>query len=269
MAGMYPMFRTPMLKTLYDKRWVVLAWCLAAFLMNLVIVLIFPDFKNPQLVEALKSLPDSLEAFAGSLDIGTIDKYLDSQVFFNNGSFIFWILGISLGVNLLSTDEDNGTLETTLSTKISRSRLYIEKFIAMALIFAAVNVAATLGIYLALQFINESVSILRLGQATLMLFMFTLLLGAFSFGVGAATGKKNLSIGIPTLTLVTMFLVSAFAISVDWMKNWDKGTWNYYYSNGQTVLNGINYYHFLVLAVSIVMFFVIGILFFNKRDIGR
>ena len=134
------MFRTPALKTLYDKRWVILAWSLGAFIMNLVIVIIFPDFKNPQLVEAFKSLPESLQAFSGSLDIGTISKYLDSQVFFNNGSFIFWILGISIGVNLLSTDEDRGTLETTLATKISRSRLYTEKFIAMLFIFFAVNV---------------------------------------------------------------------------------------------------------------------------------
>ena len=53
------MFRTPVLKTLYDKRWVILAWSIAAFAMNLLITWIFPDFKNPQLVEVFKSLPES------------------------------------------------------------------------------------------------------------------------------------------------------------------------------------------------------------------
>ena len=263
------MFRTPALKTLYDKRWVILAWSMAAFAMNLMITWIFPDFKNPQLVEVFKSLPKSLQAFAGSLDIGTIDKYLDSQVFFNNGSFIFWILGISLGVNLLVSDEDKGTLETTLSTKISRSRLYIEKFIAMVLIFLVVIVASTLGIWLALVIINEPVSAVRLIQATVMLFVFTVLLGAFSFGVGGLSGRKNLAIGIPTLTLVVMFLVYSFSQTIKWMKNWDKFTWNYYYAHNQTVINGISYRDFSVMLISLTVFFIIGIIFFNRRDLKQ
>jgi ABC-2 type transport system permease protein len=263
------MFRTPALKTLYDKRWVILAWSLGAFIMNLVIVIIFPDFKNPQLVEAFKSLPESLQAFSGSLDIGTISKYLDSQVFFNNGSFIFWILGISIGVNLLSTDEDRGTLETTLATKISRSRLYTEKFIAMLFIFFAVNVVSTLGIWSALFIIHEPVSAVRLVQATFMLFIFTALLGSFSFGMGAATGKKGLSIGVPSLTLVAMFLLYTFSQSVDWLKNWDKITWNYYYSRGQTIINGIHYVDLIILLLSILLFFILGIVFLNKRDLQK
>lgn len=263
------MFRLPTLKTLYDKRWVILAWSLAAFVMNLLITWIFPDFKNPQLIEVFKSLPQSLQAFAGNLDIGTIDKYLDSQVFFNNGSFIFWILGISMGVNLLVSDEDKGTLETTLSTKISRSRLYVEKLIAMILIFLLVNVASTLGIWLALFIIHEPVNAIRLIQATIMLFAFTCLLGAFSFGTGALSGKKNLAIGVPTLTLVVMFLVYSFSQTIKWMKNWDKFTWNYYYAHNQTVIKGISYRDLSVLIVSALIFLIIGIIIFNKRDLRQ
>lgn len=263
------MFRTPFLKTIYDKRWVILAWSLAAFAMNLIITWIFPDFKNPQLVEVFKSLPQTLQAFAGNMDIGTIEKYLDSQVFFNNGSFIFWILGISLGVNLLVSDEDRGTLETSLSTKISRSRLYTEKFIAMALIFLVVNIASTLGIWLAIAIINEPVNAVRLIQATAMLFIYTVMLGSFSFAVGALSGRKNLAIGIPTLSIVIMFLVYTFSQTIKWMKNWDKGTWNYYYSHGQTVIKGIDYTDIAVLVVSIIVFFVIGIIFFKRRDLKQ
>jgi ABC-2 type transport system permease protein len=263
------MFRLPSLKTLYDKRWVILAWSLAAFVMNLLITWIFPDFKNPQLVEVFKSLPQSLQAFAGSLDIGTIDKYLDSQVFFNNGSFIFWILGISIGVNLLVSDEDKGTIETTLSTKISRCRLYVEKLIAMILIFLLVNVASTLGIWLALFVIHEPVNAIRLIQASVMLFVFTCLLGAFSFGTGAMSGKKNLAIGVPTLTLVAMFLVYSFSQTIKWMKNWDKFTWNYYYAHNQTVIKGISYIDLSVLIVSTLVFLIIGIIIFNKRDLRQ
>ncbi len=263
------MFRTPTLKTLYDKRWVILAWSLGAFAMNMLITWIFPDFKNPQLIEVFKSLPESLQAFSGSLDIGTIQKYLDSQVFFNNGSFIFWILGISIGVNLMASDEDKGTLETALATKASRSRLYVEKFLAMLFIFLIVSVASTLGIWLALFIIHEPVNAIRLIQATFMLFVFTCLLGSFSFGIGALSGRKNLAIGVPTLALVVMFLVYTFSQTIKWMKNWDKFTWNYYYAHNQTVMNGISYRDLSVLIISTAIFFVAGIIFFNKRDLRK
>ena len=205
------MFRSPFLKTLYDKRWVILAWSLGAFIMNLVIVWIFPDFKDPRLNDAFKNLPETLQAFAGSLDINTIEKYVDSQVFFNNGSIIFWILGISIGVNLFATEEDRGTLETTLATKIPRGRLYFEKFLAMIAIFTVVNLAGLAAIWLASVIIHEPISVLRLFQAGAVLLLFTTLLGSFSFGVGAMTGRKNLAIGLPVVTLVAMFLLYTFA----------------------------------------------------------
>ena len=137
------------------------------------------------------------------------------------------------------------------------------------MIFLVVNAAGALAIWTGLQIINESVSFLRLAQATLMLFVFTCLLGAFSFSVGALSGKKNLAIGIPTLTLVIMFLVYTFSQTVDWMKNWDKFTWNYYYANGQTVIKGISYWDLSVLIISFVVFFVVGIILFNKRDLVK
>lgn len=261
------MFRTPFLKTLYDKRWVILAWSLGAFIMNLIVVWIFPDFKDPKLNEAFKSLPDTLQAFAGSLDINTIEKYLDSQVFFNNGSIIFWILGISIGVNLFATEEDRGTLETSLATKITRGRLYFEKFMAMIAIFVVVNIIGLLGILVSVRIINESVNLLRIAQAGAVLLLYTTLLGAFSFGVGAVTGRKNLAIGVPVVTLVAMFLLFTFSQSVDWLKGWDKATWNYFYSHGRTVINGIDYSDMSVLVVSILVFALAGWLVFRKRDL--
>lgn len=261
------MFKSPFLKTFYDKRWVILAWSLGALIMNLVVVWIFPDFKDPRLTEAFKSLPQSLQAFAGSLDINTIEKYLDSQVFFNNGSVIFWILGISIGVNLFATEEDRGTLETTLATKIPRGRLYFEKALAMAAIFLVVNLVGLAGIWIATVVIHENVSILRLLQAGAVLWLFTILLGAFSFGVGAVTGRKNLAIGIPVVTLVAMFLLYSFSQSVKWLKGWDKATWNYFYAHGQTVMKGIDYSDMAVLAISAAVFLIAGWLVFRKRDL--
>lgn len=261
------MFRTPFLKTLYDKRWVILAWSLGALVMNLVVVWIFPDFKDPKLNDAFKSLPESLQAFAGSLDINTIEKYMDSQVFFNNGSMIFWILGISIGVNLFATEEDKGTLETSLSTKITRGRLYFEKFMAMLVIFIIVSLVGLLGIWVATSIIREPINILRLFQAGAVLWLYTALLGAFSFGLGAITGRKNIAIGLPVVTLVAMFLLYSFSQSVDWLKGWDKATWNYFYAHGRTFINGIDYSDMSVLLISTVVFALAGWLVFRKRDL--
>jgi ABC-type transport system involved in multi-copper enzyme maturation permease subunit len=140
---------------------------------------------------------------------------------------------------------------------------------AMIAIFLIVNIVGLLAILVAFQIINESVSLLRLVQAGAVLLIYTTLLGSFSFSLGAVTGRKNLAIGLPVVTLVAMFLLFTFSQSVKWLKGWDKATWNYFYSHGQTVIKGIDYTDMSVLLISILAFTIIGWLVFRKRDLRK
>lgn len=263
------MFKTVTTKTLYDKRWAILAWGIGFAATILFIVVLFPSFKDPQITQAFEKLPKELQSISGSFDINTIDKYLDAQVFFNNATFILIILGISMGVSLLASEEDKGTLETVLATPITRTRLYFEKLLSLILISVAVVVTGIIGTALGLLIIGEWVSIVRLGQTTLMLLIFTLLYGTFAFGIGAATGSKRLAITIPTVVTVGMYILYTFSFAVKQLKGWEKLTWNYYFTNSKVIINGINYVDMSVLLMFIAIFTFAGWYWFRKRDINQ
>ncbi len=263
------MFKTVTTKSLYDKRWMMLAWSLGVLVLVVFVVLLFPDFgKNNQISEQLQKLPESLQAISGSFDINTIEKYLDSQVFFNNLTFLFVILGIGFGVNALATEEDKGTLERVLATPVGKVRFFAEKFAVGAIIFAVVCVVAGIGVIVGTALVNEHVSIVRVVQACINLWIFTLVFGTLALAVGAITGRKNLSIAIPTALVVAMYILYTFAQSVKWLKGWDKLTINYYYADSHVVVKGINFGDLLVMVAVIAILFVAGIVVFKNRDIN-
>ncbi len=263
------MFKFVTTKTLYDKRWAILAWSLGFAATIIFIVVLFPSFKDPQITQAFEKLPEELQSISGSFDINTIDKYLDAQVFFNNATFILIILGISLGVSLLASEEDKGTLETALSTPVSRTRFYFEKLLALGIISLTVVFVGMLGTVVGLLIIGEWVSIVRLAQTTLMLMIFTLLYGSFALSVGAISGSKRMAITIPTVVTVAMYILYTFSFAVSQLKGWEKLTWNYYFTNSKVVVNGINYVDLSVLLVFIAIFTFAGWYRFRKRDISQ
>ncbi len=263
------MFKYTTTKTLYDKRWAILAWGLGFAITIVFIVVLFPSFKDPQITEAFEKLPKELQSISGSFDINTIDKYLDAQVFFNNATFILIILGISMGVSLLVSEEDRGTLETLLSAPISRTRLYLEKLLSLAIISLIVVLFGMLGTIVGLLIVGEWVSMVRLVQTTLMLIVFTLLYGTFALSIGAITGSKRLAITIPTVTTVAMYIIYTFSFAVKQLNGWEKLTWNYYFTNSKVIVNGINYVDLSILMLFIGIFIFAGWYWFRDRDISQ
>ncbi len=262
------MFNSIVSKTLYDKRAMILAWSLGVFALNLFVVVLFAEFgRNSALQEQYRSLPASLQAFTGSLGIDTISRYLSSLLYFNNATMLLWIMAIGYGVNAIVGEEERGTLETTLATRVSKMRFYSQKLAAGMIIFAIVNIVGLIAIWIGLALISESMDPIRLLQATLMLWIYTALLGVFALAVGAATGRKSLTIGITTVTIAIMLIVYTFSQSVSWMKGFELITWNYYYAHPQTVINGLNFTDLAVLVGSIVAIYGLGYILFKARDI--
>ncbi len=264
------MFNSIISKTLYDNRAMILAWSLGIFALNLFVVVLFVEFgKNSALQEQYRSLPVSLQAFTGSLDFSTVSKYLSSQLYFNNATMLLWIMAIGYGVNAIAGEEQRGTLETTLATRVSKMRFYSQKLAAGMIIFAIVNIVGLIAVWVGLGLISESMDPIRLLQATMMLWVYTSLLGAFSLAVGAATGRKSLTIGITIATIAIMLIVYTFSQSVSWMKGFEFITWNYYYAHAQTVINGINVTDLAVLIGSMVAVYGLGYTLFKARDISN
>src|SRR5690242_9657286 len=132
------MLKNIFLKTLFEKRWMMLWWALSSVGLTIFIILFFPSLRD-SFGEALKNIPDSMRSLVGNAsDYQTLAGYVNIQVF-QQMIFLPIILGIILATGLLAGDENDGTLQTLLTYPVSRTKVYLHKLAAATAIVGVVT----------------------------------------------------------------------------------------------------------------------------------
>lgn len=262
------MLKTVFFKTLYEKRWMTLMWCVGVAAMAFLMVLFYPSFKEGGFDEALKSLPKSFQGLVGSLaSLKTVPGYISQQVFALRIPLLALIMSIMLFSGLLAGDEGSGTLQTLLVQPVSRLRVYAEKFLAGAVISLAVCSGAIFGILGGLAIIHESMGFGRLLESVVGVWLLTLLFGALAFALGAITGKRGLAGGAAGLFAFSAYLITSFVPNVSGLTTIEKLSPFHYYNSPAIAVNGLNGRNvFIMLAATFVLVVVAGVIF-KRRDI--
>lgn len=257
-------------KTLYDKRWFVVGWSLGLAFLGFVMMTFYPAFNDTNgLDELLKNIPPALQGLVGDLaNLKTVSGYLGGQLFEIRMTIIMIVMAIILALSLTATEEDKGQLRTLLATPLSRVRIVVEKWFALAFILAVCVASVIVGIYLGVWSIGETADldvILRLVGASWVL---ALAIGSVVFGVGLATGKRGLTMAVGTGVAVGSFLLSTFAKAVDWLEPYAPLALTHYFQAETIAREGVQWADIAVLAVVSLIMLVIALVCFRGRDVG-
>ncbi|MEO8785355.1 MAG: ABC transporter permease subunit [Candidatus Saccharimonadales bacterium] len=257
-------------KTIYDKRWFLLAWCIGLALMAFVTMAFFPYFKNAGFDQVINGLPKSLQGFLGqAASYKTVPGYVDEQIFAMRMPMLTLIMVIVLYIGIGVGDENRGTLETLLSQPVSRQQVYWQRFWAGCLITGLACLAIGLGVWLSFPTIHGSMSISRLLQACLACWLLTMVFGALTYAVGAISGKRSLTIGLASIVAFASYLVSSMAPAVHKLAAAQKFTVFYYYDKPTVALHGLRTTNLAVMVVTILVLASAGALVFQHRDLQR
>src|SRR3990167_9610802 len=189
------MLRSIFAKTLYEKRWAMLWWSLAMVVTTVLIVVLFPTFKD-SFGQSLQNVPESMKSILGeAADYQKIEGFIELQVLMQMVFFTI-IYAVILGTGLIAGEENQGTLETLLTNPVNRTRVYFEKFAASAVILAVVSFSMFFAIWLGAEMIGESINLWRLFQATFMMWLLTMVFDVLGFALGAITGRRGVSGGV-------------------------------------------------------------------------
>lgn len=260
------MLKNTFLKTLYEKRWSALIWSLSLFAMVVLVMVLFPTFKE-SLGESLKDVPDSVKAFLG--DAETYQKvtgYLDIQVFAQM-VFMTIIFGVILGTGLIAGDEGEGTLQTLLSYPISRTRVYVQKLLALLALTGAVSLVIMAGAYLGVLLVGESVNLVNLFWATFMLWLVTLVFSLLGYALGAITGRRGLAGALAGGLAFVSLLITSLAEGVAALRGVNKLSPFNYFNKPSALEAGLQAGDMLILVIICTVFAVAGYLLFIKRDV--
>lgn len=262
------MLQSVFLKTLFDKRWSTLIWFAVIAAFSLLVVTLFPTFKE-SFGEALKNTPESLQSLLGNAsDYQNINGYIDIQVI-NQMVFLTLIMSIIMGTALLSGEETNGTLQSLLAQPISRTRVYFSKLLAMCVLLLISCTGIFLGTYVGALLVGEAGNLNsgRLLLATAMTWVITLLFGILAYAVGAVTGKRGVSGIIAGFLAFTTFMITTLAGTAEVLKSINYISPFKYFNTPSIMKTGLETNNLLILTAGIVAMAAIGWFVFRKRDI--
>lgn len=257
-------------KTLRDKRWFTLGWLLGFALLSLLMTLFYPAMHADGVLDTLtQKLPKGFESLVGNLAyLQHFSTYLAAQLFDIRGSIFAGIVAIIIGLSLSVGDEDRGYLRTLLALPIGRTRLLIEKWLAMAVIMALIVTGMLVTIYVAAPTIGESVDgwwLLRL-VAGQWLVMFAI--GSLVFAAGIASGKRAVATIVGIIVVVAGFILATFGPSVDWLKDYDVLSLYHYFPATDIATTGFAVRDLLVLGSCIIVPTILAYVAFRRRDIN-
>jgi ABC-2 type transport system permease protein len=179
-----------LVKTLWDQRRSLGWWSLG--LVAVVAVYVLP-YRQYMASGVVNNNPDSALYEALGYDASP-PGYLQGTVFALLGPLLVLMMAVSTGTRAVAGDEEAGTLDLLLAHPVSRTRLVLERFGALAaavawlgLVFWAATVAAVAAADL-------GVGTGRIAAATAGLVLLALDFGSVALAAGARSGRRGLTL---------------------------------------------------------------------------
>lgn len=256
-------------KTLFDYRRAVFGWSFGVFLLVLMYASIYPSIGgNQDFDELLQSLPEAFKPLLGEAGFfSTPAGFINGEFFSLTFPLIIGILSIIIGSAIISKEEETGTIELLLSRPVSRSKLLCQKVLGMQLVTGFITLAGWLGMVAGRMVVDEFD--VDLGRAFAVTLMVLLLGWVFGFLALLVTTLKGRGIGAGTagVVFIVSYVVSTFAASVKWLDTIQPFSLFEYYKSDQIFLNGLNWWHVLLMALLLTACYVATHIAFTNRDV--
>jgi ABC-2 type transport system permease protein len=266
------MLRNVALKSLRDIRRSFLWWSLGLVGFVALIVSVYPTVhSNASLEKLSQDYPEALQsflAFGGAVDYSTAAGYLGIELFSLMVPLLLLVAAIGTGAGTIAGEEERGTLELLLANPVSRTKVVLEKTIALVAEIAGLGLVLWLALWVGALLANMDISAGRLAAATLSAVLLALAYGTIAVLLGAATGRRTVAIGLTAAAAVAAYLVNGLAPLVHALEVPQKLSPFYHYAVGDPLRNGISFTHMAVLVAIAVVATAIAPWLFSRRDVA-
>jgi ABC-2 type transport system permease protein len=245
-------------------------WALGLAALAIFEVLIFPVISEiGDFAELFEDMPEVMEAFVGgTIDISTLESFLQAEMYGLLVPILFAIFAISLGSGTLAGEEESGILDFLLAQPVSRTRLLFEKGIALFLGVALLGVVLWASLLVGAVFADVDLGIAAVTRATFSAFLLGCFFGALSLLISAITGRRGTTLALSGGITVVAYLLNAFYPIVGAITGARYVTPFYYYGGNQPLTNALSPTHVTVLFAAIVVAMAAAVWAFNRRQLG-
>jgi ABC-2 type transport system permease protein len=265
------MLNNVFLKALRDQRRSLLFWGIGLVAMAVIMALFYPTISNMQSInQYLQELPEGMmEMFGGGImDYTSPVGYFSTELYSFMLPLLLLVFGIGFGAAAIAGEEEKGTLDFLLANPVPRWRVVIEKFGVMVVSMILLGFVFWVGLAICVVALDIDISLLKLAEATIGALALALVFASLSFLLGCLKGNRGMSLGISCGLGVLTYLLNTLGSIVNGLKDYRFLSPFYHYMEPNTLKNGIDAGHILVLLGLVVIFFAVSIPVFNRRDIA-
>ncbi len=255
---------------LRSRRTAILAWGLGIALFAVLIISVFPDFEGQ--LEGFNI--DEIEFYQVMGDFGdfaTFPGFVAAEMYIFI-PILLAIYAIVNGTGTLAGEEDNGTLEPLMSLPLRRWQLVTTKALALSLALILILIIISVGEVIAFNMLPSDVDVrgveaLDLVVTTLALWPLIMVFAMLSLFLGAFMPTRRLASTVATVILIASYLGNNLTEMVKFLKD-IKWIFPFNYFSGQQVLeNGVDTSDLLVLLGVTLVFFVLALVSFQRRNV--
>lgn len=199
------------------RRRSMIGYMLGMALYTIVVVAMYPAFKNDTSLEQFTKASSTVAALFGvSGSLTSPSGWADANLYANFVPLILLLLSIGYGASCIAGQNEDGTLGFVVILPLSRRRILVQKFLTMSLQGVPVALVTALCV-LAGRAFEMPIGIGPLIGVTIGVLLLALDFGALAMFIGALTGSRGLALGITSAIAAASYLLSSLAPVISWL----------------------------------------------------
>ncbi|MEU2610228.1 ABC transporter permease subunit [Micromonospora sp. NPDC007271] len=257
-----------MSKTLWDGRRGLGGFAVGTAAVGAMYAGFYPQVAGGAMGQAVQGFSPGLREALRMDDLASAAGYLGSSVFGIIVPLIAVSYGISAGTRAIAGDEELGYLDLLLAHPVSRTRLVLHRFAALAAgaaLIAAVVWLAMLAVRPGAQL--GSISPTQFAAQCVALALLTVLFGTIALAIGALTGRRAAALAGTAAVAVLSYAAQTIAgqIGADALQYLSPF---HYYLAGEPLRHGFQWPDLGILTGATALFLGLAVAAFNRRDLN-
>jgi ABC-2 type transport system permease protein len=224
---------------------------------------------DAELFEMTESLPEALLALIGGQDMSTPEGFYQAETFSMMAPIATIAIAAAMGGKALAGEEAERTMGLLLSSPVSRTRVVVEKSLAMMAMTGGVGFMIFAGVIGGSWISDLGMSAANVAATSALATLLGLFFGAMTLALSAATGRVALSVYTSVGVALALYLMNAFFPLSDQLADWARWSPFYYYLTDNPLAAGMPWGHGAVLVALTVVPVLAAIVLFNRRDLRQ
>ena len=244
----------------------VLIWGLVFGLYSAALTATFTTFAADaeQMDQLLEAYPQSMLDAFGISSLGTIEAFLDSQVFYL-APLALAFFTILASASAIAGAEERGSIDILLGNPLPRWQIVLGNFVATAFSFLAILAVAAVMTWGTALLVDVDLTLATTTEAFLNIWPTGLFFGAVALLCSAAFHRRAFAIAIPGFLLFAMFMMNVMGNVSEDLEYLQPYSIFYYY--GQVAIDGMDWANFAGIIAVVLVLVGLAVVVFRRRDI--